>query len=79
MSVVRLIVATRNSGPPARGKIIKEIPASVASGTPYISRQNIGMLLNVHAMICFNFKYNLNSEIRKNYVSVIVNFHTVLR
>ena len=37
MSVVRLIVATWSSGPPASGKIIKEIPGSVASGTPYIS------------------------------------------
>jgi hypothetical protein len=35
--VVRLIVATRSSGPPASGKIIKEIPGSVASGTPYIT------------------------------------------
>jgi hypothetical protein len=44
VSVVSLIVATRSSGPPAsqpvfrcniliRGKIIKEIPGSVASGT----------------------------------------------
>jgi len=32
---VRLIVATRSSGPPASGKIIKEMPGSVASGTPY--------------------------------------------
>ena len=37
MSVVRLIVATRSSGPPASGKIIKEMPGSVASGTPYIN------------------------------------------
>jgi hypothetical protein len=36
VSVVRLIVATRSSGPPANGKIIKETPGSVASGTPYI-------------------------------------------
>ena len=36
MSVVRLIVATRSSGLPASGKIIKEMPVSVASGTPYI-------------------------------------------
>ena len=36
VSVVRLIVATRSSGPPASGKIIKEMPDSVASGTPYI-------------------------------------------
>jgi hypothetical protein len=35
VSVVRLIVATRSSGPPASGKIIKEMPASVASGTSY--------------------------------------------
>ena len=36
MSVVCQIVATRSSGPPASGKIIKEMPGSVASGTPYI-------------------------------------------
>ena len=36
VSVVRLIVATRSSDPPASGKIIKEIPGSVASGTSYI-------------------------------------------
>jgi hypothetical protein len=35
VSVVRLIVATRSSGPPVSGKIIKEMPGSVASGTPY--------------------------------------------
>ena len=35
MSVARLIVATQSSGPPASGKIIKEMPGSVASGTPY--------------------------------------------
>jgi hypothetical protein len=37
VSEVRLIVATRSSGPPASGKIIKEIPCLVASGTSYIS------------------------------------------
>jgi hypothetical protein len=36
VSVVRLIVVTRSSGPPASGKIIEEMPGSVASGTPYI-------------------------------------------
>jgi len=36
VSVVRVIVATRSSGPPASGNIIKEMPGSVASGTPYI-------------------------------------------
>ena len=38
MSAVRLIVATRSSGPPASGKIIKEMPGSVASGTAYIKK-----------------------------------------
>jgi hypothetical protein len=36
VSVVRLIVATRSSGPPASGKIIKVMSGSVASGTLYI-------------------------------------------
>ena len=35
MSVVCLIVATWSSSPPASGNIIKEMPGSVASGTPY--------------------------------------------
>jgi len=35
VSVVHLIVATWSSGPPASGKIIKEMPGSVASGTLY--------------------------------------------
>ena len=39
MSVVRLIVATRKNGPPASGKIIKEMPGSVVSGTPYIIKK----------------------------------------
>jgi hypothetical protein len=36
VSVVRLIFATRISGPPASGKIIQEMPGSVANGTLYI-------------------------------------------
>jgi hypothetical protein len=36
VSVVRLIVATRSSGPPASSNIIKEMSGSVASGTPCI-------------------------------------------
>jgi hypothetical protein len=36
VSVVRLIVSTWSSGPPASGKIIKEMPGLVASGTSYI-------------------------------------------
>ena len=38
VSVVRLIVATRSSGPPASGKIIKEMVGSVASGTHCINQ-----------------------------------------
>jgi len=37
VSVVPLIVATRSSGILISGKIIKEMPGSVASGIPYIS------------------------------------------
>ena len=40
VSVVPLILATRSSGPPASGKIIKEMPGSVASETPYIIKCN---------------------------------------
>ena len=36
VSVVRLIVGTRSSGPPASQPVIQEMPVSVASGTPYI-------------------------------------------
>jgi len=35
VSAVHLIVVTQSSGPPASGKIIKELPGSVASGTSY--------------------------------------------
>jgi hypothetical protein len=35
VSVVRLIVATRSSDPPASYPVIKEMPGSVASGTLY--------------------------------------------
>jgi len=38
---VPLIVATRSSGPPASGKIIKEMPGSVASGTPYTKMKGV--------------------------------------
>jgi hypothetical protein len=38
VSVVRLIVATRSSGPPVSKPVIKEMPGSVASGTPYMIR-----------------------------------------
>ena len=41
MSVVRLIVATRSSCPPASGKIVQEMPGSVASGTPYIKMRHM--------------------------------------
>jgi len=43
VSVVRLTVATRSSGPPASGKIIKEMPDSVACRTPYIKSALFGI------------------------------------
>jgi len=48
VSVVRLIVATRISGPPASGKTIKEMPGWVASGSLYIMR--IFKVLQLHAV-----------------------------
>ena len=39
VSVVRLVVATQSSGPPASGKIIKEMLGSVASGTHCIIQE----------------------------------------
>ena len=36
MSVVRLIIATRSSGPPASQPVVKVMLGSVASGTLYI-------------------------------------------
>ena len=41
VSVVRLIVATRSSNILISGKIIKQMPCSVASGTPYSYRHRI--------------------------------------
>jgi hypothetical protein len=38
--VVCVCSATRSSGPPVSGKIIKEIPVSVASGTFYMRDPN---------------------------------------
>ena len=55
MSVVRLIVATRNSGPPASGKIIKETPGSVASGTPYY-KSNSAMIIIIIIIITWNVR-----------------------
>jgi hypothetical protein len=40
VSVVRLIVATRSSGPPASQSVIKEMSGSVANGTPYTYQLN---------------------------------------
>ena len=37
VSVVRLIVVTQSSGPPASQPVVKEMPGSVVSGTPFIS------------------------------------------
>ena len=41
VSVVGLIVATWNNGPPASQPFIEEMPGSVANGTPYINNTNI--------------------------------------
>jgi hypothetical protein len=47
LSVVGEIVATRSSGPPASGKIIKEMPGSVASETRYINDMCIWIYLPI--------------------------------
>ena len=52
MSVVRLIIATRSSGPPASGNIIKEMPGLVASGTPYIR-----VKFELHALNTFKKRF----------------------
>jgi hypothetical protein len=52
---VRVIVAKRSSGPPASGKIIKEMPGSVASGTTYVSFGTCGRVKMhplVHESVC---------------------------
>jgi hypothetical protein len=47
VSEVRLIVATRSRGPPASQPVIKEMPSSVASGTPYITSVSINMAISL--------------------------------
>ena len=59
MSVVRPIVATRSSGPPASGNIIKEMPDLVASGTSY-------MLLSL-SVYSYDHKYCLPVEYSTSY------------
>jgi hypothetical protein len=70
VSVVRLFVATRSSGPPASGKIIKEMPGSVASGTPYIcnltQQTRIVHVTNVH--------YNM---LRPTFMLIIRKLHSL--
>ena len=55
MSVVHLIVATRSSGPPARDKIIKEMPGSVASGTSYTTYSVKDQCQLEISKLCINF------------------------
>jgi hypothetical protein len=62
VSVVRLIVATRSSGPPASGKIIKEMPGSVASGTLCIKTMIIFLIAT-----CFKTKESSPGEIISKY------------
>jgi hypothetical protein len=47
VSVVRLIVVTRSSGPPASGKIIKEMPGSVRVGHPIYFAYIFNEIFNV--------------------------------
>ena len=54
VSVVRLIVAIQSSGPPASGKIIKEMPCSVPSGTPYIYLGHADLAVLLFAHTCLN-------------------------
>ena len=65
VSVVRLIVATRSSGPPARGKIIKETTGSVASGTPYINANSAWLHHASNSAVC----KPLNSVAQNNKIS----------
>jgi hypothetical protein len=63
VSAVRLIVATRNSGPPGSGKIIKEMPGSVASGTPCIFFiLNLDLLQKQYKIHCILLIGLLNTE-----------------
>jgi len=71
MSVVRLIVATRSSGPAARGKIIKEMSGLVASGTPYIIGLNcLGVSYNHIRMSTQKENYRLVYEIYERFVRI---------
>ena len=68
VSVVRLIVATRSSGPPASGKIIKEMPSSVASGTPYIINSSLWMLFVKMGLYLLR-NYNIHNQQRNSTLS----------
>jgi hypothetical protein len=57
VSVVSLIVATRSSGLPASGKIIKEMSGSVASGTLYTIR---------NSSVGFQILFNVFSKFRSS-------------
>ena len=61
VSVVRLIVATGSSGPPASGKIIKEMPGSVVSGTPYTITPQINETKRRHITILNPRNFNTNT------------------
>ena len=62
MSAVRLIFATLSRVPPASGKIIKEIPVSVASGTPYTIRNNVYVNFCCLLLLPFTIKLSLSSN-----------------
>jgi len=64
VSVVRPIVATRSSGPPASQPVIKEMPGSVASGTSYrITWKATGESGDNWSKICFGWLVNMWPEL----------------
>ena len=69
VSVVRPIVATRSSGPPASQPVIKEMPGSVASGTP-CTKQNVPKGADFRA-----FKIKLNLKPLTVLIKVLINNH----
>ena len=70
MSVVRLIVATRSNGPPASGKIIKEVPVSVVSGTPCITYSLRHRL--VHQPPIAEIRFQCKAIVRKTEVGTVI-------
>jgi hypothetical protein len=77
VSAVRLIVATRSSGPPASGKIIKEMPDSVTSGTLYITYSLLHRL--VHQPPIPEIRFQCQAIVRKTEVGTVALVHGSVR